>query len=139
VNYLLDTCLISELVRKRPARQVVDWVRGQNETSLYLSVMTLGEIRKGIEKLPGGEKRTRLGQWVDVDLRRRFSGRVLDVTQDVAERWGIVSATAEKLGRRISVIDALLAATAQAANLRLVTRNTDDFKACHVDVFDPWC
>ena len=135
---LLDTCVIAELVKRRPSARVCEWVETQPEDRLYLSVLTLGEVRKGIARLPASRKRRRLEQWVEVDLRRTFHGRVLPVTAEIAERWGILSAEAQSRGRPVPVIDALLAATALVADLTLVTRNTRDVEASGARWLNPW-
>ncbi|MBN1676079.1 MAG: type II toxin-antitoxin system VapC family toxin [Kiritimatiellae bacterium] len=138
MRYLLDTCVVSELTKKRPAGKVVGWVGAQDESALFLSVITFGEIQKGIGKLPDGRKRKRLQTWVDTDLAKRFTGRILDVGLDVACRWGQLAADAEKNGRRIPVLDGLIAATAFAAGLTVATRNTADMEATGVPLLDPW-
>lgn len=138
MNYLLDTCLLSELVKKRPAPQVVDWVRQQSEERLYVSALTLGELQKGIAKLKDQQRAKRLQIWLDDDLLERFAGRVLDVTPRVALTWGKIQGRAEAEGRRMHVIDSLLAATALDLGASLVTRNVGDVEASGVDIFNPW-
>ena len=135
---LLDTCVISELTKPRPAAKVLTWLDVQDELGLFLSVITLGEIQKGLTKLPASRKRRQLQQWVEQDLPRRFTGRILVVDQEVALRWGVISATAEQQGRPVPVLDGLLAATALVAGLTLVTRNTPHMEATGVPLVDPW-
>jgi predicted nucleic acid-binding protein len=138
VRSLLDTCVISELTKPRPAAKVLTWLDVQDELGLFLSVITLGEIQKGLTKLPASRKRRQLQQWVEQDLPRRFTGRILVVDQEVALRWGVISATAEQQGRPVPVLDGLLAATALVAGLTLVTRNTPHMEATGVPLVDPW-
>lgn len=138
MKYLLDTCVISEMTQKRPSAQVSRWMKQQDEFSLYLSVITLGELQKGIAKLPESQKRLELQEWVSNDLVRRFTGRILNVDRDVAEKWGDLSAASEKLGRPIPVLDGLLAATAVNFGLTFVTRNTSHVETTGVSLLDPW-
>jgi toxin FitB len=138
VRYLVDTCIISELVRKRPHKGVVAWVRRQDEPALFLSVLTFGEIEKGIAKLEDGARKEQLRNWVDHDLRRRFGGRVLPFDYEAACRWGRISGAAERAGSRIPVVDGMLAATALIHGLTLVTRNATDVAPCGVPVLNPW-
>lgn len=138
MTYLLDTCIISEVTRPRPSAAVVDWLGAQEEIGLYLSVLTIGEITKGIVKLDDSRKRARLGRWLQQDLLTRFSGRLLEIDRQVSERWGSISAETEKVGRKIPVIDGLIAATAIENGMTLVTRNTVDMSATGADLLDPW-
>lgn len=138
MRYLLDTCLISELVRARPHAAVPAWIDAQQESHLFLSVLTLGELRKGVERLEDGARRSRLANWLDGDLKVRFSGRLLPVDEDVAERWGIVTADAAAKGIAVPVVDGLIAATALVHGMTVVTRNVDDMQAAGVPVFNPW-
>ena len=138
MKYLLDTCAISEPTTKRPAKRVVEWMAEQDETSLFLSVLTFGELQKGIRKLADGRKRRRLQHWVDTDLRGRFARRILAVDHEVASRWGELAADAEQEGRRVPVLDGLLGATALAHGLTLVTRNTKHLESTPVSLLSPW-
>jgi len=135
---LLDTCLVSELVCARPSPAVSTWVAAQQENHLFLSVLTLGELRKGIERLADGGKRTRLASWLDGELKLRFSGRLLPVDEEVAERWGIVCAQASRRGATVPVLDGLIAATALVHGMTVVTRNTADMLAAGALVHSPW-
>jgi len=134
----LDTCLISELVKDTPNPAVVSWLDGTEESSLYLSVLTLGELQKGISKLAAGKKKQRIDVWFQTELRHRFSGRILDVSETVALVWGELQGEAEKRGRPLAAIDSLIAATAIANDMTVVTRNTADMQATAVRLFDPW-
>ena len=138
MKYLLDTCLVSELVKPRPNSAVANWVGAQPEFNLFLSVLTLGELRRGVERLPDGRKRVRLTNWLDDDLKLRFSGRLLPIDEEVVECWGIVSARAMAKGLAIPVIDGLIAATALVHGLTVVTRNVADMQASGVLLFNPW-
>lgn len=138
MNYLLDTCVISELVRPAPDARVLKWIDAAEETSLCLSVLTFGELEKGIARLPASARRRKIERWVREDLRGRFAGRILAVDTAVAERWGQISGTSEARGRPLPVIDALLAATALVHGLCVLTRNTADFEACNARCLNPW-
>uniref|UniRef100_A0A831UBE7 Ribonuclease VapC n=1 Tax=Geobacter metallireducens TaxID=28232 RepID=A0A831UBE7_GEOME len=138
MKFLLDTCLISELVKKEPSEPVVDWLDGCNEHSLFLSVLTLGELQKGISKLPGGNKKDALQAWIEYDLVARFEGRILDLDRETAFAWGRLMGEAEQRGVRLPVTDALIAATAAVHGLVVVTRNVKDMERCQVRVFNPW-
>lgn len=138
-GFLLDTNVVSELMKGRPNRRVIEWVDTTPESLLYLSVLTIGEVRKGIDLLTDNEaKRAALQSWLDRDVRLRFAGRLLVFDDAVAERWGQIEAAAKKRRGTLPTIDALLAATALHHNLTLVTRNTEDVKATGVAVFNPW-
>jgi toxin FitB len=138
VSLLLDTSLVSELVKKVPHEAVLDWLGRQDEESLYLSVLTLGELEKGIAKLRASARRDRLRNWVAHDLAARFADRLLPVDVPVAARWGRMSADAEKRGTPLPVIDSLIAATALERGFSVVTRNVTDFERCGVTCVDPW-
>lgn len=137
-GFLLDTNVISELIKSEPDGNVLRWINETDETGLFLSVLTLGEIRNGIERLNPGKRRGRLESWLRVDLRLRFQDRILTVDEAIAERWGAISATAAKKGRPVPVIDGLLAATALHHDLMLVTRNDRDVSRTGVPTLDPW-
>ncbi len=137
-GFLLDTNCISELVRVKPEQRVVEWIEAADENLLYLSVLTLGEIRKGVAGLPQGKRRTRLEAWLEIDLRARFAGRILAVDAAVAHRWGSLGARAKSKGIPLPVIDGLLAATALHHDLTVVSRNIADFEGAQVPVVNPW-
>ena len=134
---ILDTNVISELVRPKPEPSVKAWVAAADENLLYLSVLTLGEIRKGIASVKDAARRVTLEAWLSSDLVLRFAGRLLAIDQPVADRWGRLAA---QVGPKslLPVIDGLLAATALHHNLTLVTRNIKDVAATAVPVFNPW-
>lgn len=137
-GFLLDTNVVSELVRVRPEPRVVTWIDGAAEPLLHLSVLTLGEIRKGVALLTDGRRQALLEAWVESDLKARFAGRVLGIGEAITDRWGVLSAEAQARGRGLGVIDGLLAATAVHHNLTLVTRNVRDFESLGCGLFDPW-
>ena len=137
-GFLLDTCVVSELVKPAPDENVRRWIEETEESLLFLSVLTLGEIRSGIERLRSGRRRGRLESWLQADLRARFQDRILTIDQGVADRWGAVSAAAAARGKPVPVVDGLLAATALHYNLVLVTRNTADVAGAGVSTLNPW-
>lgn len=137
-GFLLDTNCVSELVRVKPERRVLEWIEAADEGLLYLSVLTLGEIRKGVAGLPQGKRRTRLETWLEVDLQSRFSGRILPIDMAIANRWGLLAAQAKTKGVPLPVIDGLLAATAIHYDLTVVSRNASDFASAQVPVVNPW-
>jgi toxin FitB len=136
-GFLLDTNVISELVRPKVDLKVRAWVGATDENLLYLSVLTFGEIRKGITALQNASRRVALEAWLDGELALRFANRVLPIDQAVADRWGRLAAQAGSKSP-LPVIDGLLAATALHHNLTLVTRNTKDVAATGVPLFNPW-
>jgi len=135
LSYLIDTNVLSELRRKQADAQVVAWMRARPRPSLYLSVLSLGEIRKGIEGVADTAFRQTLTDWLEVDLPNYFVGRLLGIDEQVAGRWGCVQAGA---GRTLPAIDGLLAATALQHDLVLVTRNVKDFDRLGVQLVNPW-
>jgi predicted nucleic acid-binding protein len=137
-GFLLDTNVISELVKVTPEPKVTRWIEHTDETLLYLSVLTLGEIRKGISSLSQSRRRIALEAWLDHDLSLRFADRILPVDKEVADRWGRIAGSAAARRSPLPVIDGLFAATAQHHNLTLVTRNTRDIATTGVPAFDPW-
>jgi toxin FitB len=139
VGFLLDTNVISELMKPRPAPSVADWIVSTPEELMYLSVITIGEIRKGIDLLGEDEpRRGALQSWLDHDLRVRFAGRLLSFDEWVAERWGQVEALAKRQRVTLPTIDAQLAATALHHGLTFVTRNAADVRLTGVPLFNPW-
>jgi predicted nucleic acid-binding protein len=137
-GFLLDTNIISELIKPKPEVNVTTWIENTDESLLYLSVMTLGEIRRVIASLAQSCRRATLEAWLDKDLRTRFEDRILDIDQEVADRWGLLTAAARNIGIVLPVIDGLLAATALEHNLTLVTRDTGQIPSVGVAVFNPW-
>ena len=137
-RFLLDTNCISEVVSNKPDPRVLAWLDAADERMLYLSALTLGEIRKGIVTLAEGKRRVQLDAWLEIDLRERFAGRILPVDDAVADRWGVVAGLMKKQGKSMPAVDAMIAATAIHHNLTVVSRNVDDFKYAGVSLFNPW-
>jgi predicted nucleic acid-binding protein len=137
-GFLLDTNFVSELVRIKPEPLVVDWMQASKEELLYLSVLTLGEIRKGIAGLPDGPRRVQLEFWLGTKIPERFAKRILTIDAAVADRWGALVAETKRNGTPMATVDALLAATALEHDLAVVTRNDSDFQKAHVPVVNPW-
>jgi predicted nucleic acid-binding protein len=137
-GFLLDTNVISELIKPRPEANVTSWIEGTDESLLFLSVVTLGEIQRGIAGLPQSRRRVTLEAWFDKDLQARFEDRILPIDQEVADRWGLLTAAALNSGIVLPVIDGLLAATALEHNLTFVTRDTGQIPSMGVAVFNPW-
>jgi predicted nucleic acid-binding protein len=135
LSYLIDTNVLSELRRKTPNTNVVKWVNSRPATSLYLSVLTLGELRKGIDSLADAKRRLKLVDWLETELPLFFTGRILAIDQGVADRWGRLMAVA---GRPLPAIDSLLGATAAHHGLTMVTRNSKDFDNLGLEVLNPW-
>ena len=138
MNYLLDTCVISEIIKPEPNQKVIGWIAEQSEQHLFLSVIVLGEIQKGISKLSSSKKKAALQLWLQNDLQERFNGRIVPINEDVALNWGIIQASAEQQGKIIPSIDGLIAATAVAYKMTVVTRNVQDMAASGVQLLNPW-
>ena len=138
MKYLLDTCIISELSKKTPNNKVIRWIKDKHETDLFMSVLTLGAIQKGITKLEDSKKKRELVEWIESDLPQRFEKRILPVTDYVSRKWGEIQGLAEQQGNEMPVIDSLIAATGLTYNLEVITRNTEDMKASGVQLFNPW-
>jgi len=135
---LVDTNIPSELTHEKPDDRVAAFLRNAGKGSLFLSVMTIGEICKGIAVLPASQKRTGLQDWLDVDVRSFFAGRIFPVTEAIAERWGYLAASAKQRGATMAVVDGVLAATAVHHDLTVVTRNVKDFAGLGVQILNPW-
>jgi predicted nucleic acid-binding protein len=137
VSFLLDTNAISEWQKLRPNPGVAAWMDNADEDQLFLSVVTLAELRYGVERMATGGRRRRYEQWLEHELPLRFEGRVLFVDQRIADSWGRIVALCASTGAPISAIDGLLAATAQVHGLTLVTRNIRHFTVLRT-VLNPW-
>jgi len=138
-GFLLDTNVLSEFNRRGdPNPRVKQWLEAADPGSLYASVLTLAEIRFGVELLPTSKRRTLLEEWLDRDLPAWFDGRVLPVDRSIADRWGVLRAQAQMKGRPLSVVDGLLAATALEHGLTIVSRNVGDFGSIGLPVVNPW-
>ena len=138
MKYLLDTSVLSELVIKQPDPKVVEFVDSLDPDDVYLSVITIGEIVKGIEKLPNSRRKQELHAWLKEDLLARFQGKISPIDEDDIVAWGILTARVEAAGKPMPAIDSLIAATAQTNKLALVTHNVDDFSASGVELVNPW-
>lgn len=138
MSYLLDTNVLSEFKRPRPDDNVFAWAHSVDEDQTFISVVSIGELRRGVALLPSGRRRTELDAWLREVLPNRFEGRILDVTPTIAEAWGELTAQAKRRGVGLNVIDAYIAATAQAHAMILVTRNINDLRAFDIELFNPW-
>ena len=138
MSLLLDTNVISELVRPRPDPKVLAFIHESDEDRIFVSAVTWAELSRGIALLPDGTKRQRLANWLETDLRERFASRILNIDAQVADRWGLVMAEAQRKGRRLGVIDGFLAATAHCHGLALVTRNVAEFDDLGLPLINPW-
>ncbi|MFI5089417.1 MAG: type II toxin-antitoxin system VapC family toxin [Terriglobales bacterium] len=138
MSFLLDTNVVSEWMKPHPNPGVVAWLADVDEDRVFLSVITLTELRYGIERMPPGHRRKRLDEWLEEELPLRFEGRILAIDPAVADACGKVVARSEALGRRMEAMDAFLAATAEVHRLTLVTRNTSDFQPTVKGVLNPW-
>src|SRR5690348_13298477 len=138
-GFLLDTNVLSEFNRRDdPNPNVKQWLETTAPDALYVSVLTLAEIRFGIELLSASRRRTHLEEWLDRDLPAWFGSRILAVNRPIADRWGVLRAQAQRKGRPLSVIDGLLAATAVQHNLTMASRNVSDFAALGLALVNPW-
>lgn len=137
MKYLLDTCFVSELTKPEPNRGVTEWLQTANTEDLYLSVISIGEIKKGIHKLPVSKKKQRLLLWLET-LMADYQERILGVDLAVMENWSVMIAAAEKSGQPVASMDSLIAATAYTHHLTLITRNESDFVACDIALINPW-
>jgi toxin FitB len=134
----MDTCAISDVTKSRPDLGLAEWLRAVDPLQVYISVVTLGEIRKGIECCTEGTKKARLEAWLTNDVAQQLAGRILPFDVSVADRWGRLVATLQLKGVTPAAIDSLIAATALEHNLSIVTRNEIDFRTMGVGVTNPW-
>jgi toxin FitB len=138
VNFLLDTNLVSEWTKPRPNPGVVSWLADADEDRVFISVVTIAELRHGVERLAIGRRRKLLNEWIEGELLFRFDERILPIDAATADAWGRIVAHREGLGRPIGTMDAFIAATAQVHKLTLATRNQTDFEASVAAVVNPW-
>jgi predicted nucleic acid-binding protein len=138
MNYLLDTCVLSEFTRRKPEQKVVHWVDNIDEDKLFLSVITIGEIQHGIVRLPESHRKTDLLVWMNNELIKRFDQRIIPLDAPTMLLWGNLTAQMESTGQPMAVMDSLIIATALQNNLIVATRNVSDYLPCGVQVINPW-
>ncbi|HNR46423.1 MAG TPA: type II toxin-antitoxin system VapC family toxin [Anaerolineaceae bacterium] len=138
MNYLLDTCVLSEFTRRQPDSRVVDWLNAIAEDRLFISVITVGEIQHGIERLPDSHRKTELLVWMNTALLERFAGRMVTIDAPTMHQWGSLTARMEALGQPLGLMDSLIIASALQHNLIVATRNVADFLPGGVQVINPW-
>ena len=138
MNYLLDTNVVSEWTKPRPDAGVVEWLATVDEDRVFISVVTLAELRFGVERMDKGARRNHLDSWLTDELPRRFEERIIVVTPDLADVWGRMMARGQSVGRPVGSRDALIAATAGQQQFTLVTRNVSDFEALDIPLLNPW-
>jgi len=136
--YLLDTCVLSEPVQRRPNTKVISFLNELPSGSAFISVLTLGEVRNGIDRMPESARRRELSRWFESDLHARFRDHLLSVDEAVALRWARMRAVIEAHGRVLPAVDSLLAATALVHGMKIVTRNEADFDGSGVEIVNPW-
>ena len=138
MNYLLDTNIISELISKHPNKKVLDFIHNIKEDKVFLSVITIGEIKAGIEKLDNGAKKDKLLLWLNVDLLERFKFRILDINVEIMLTWGNISNKLKTIGKPLPIMDSLIGATCQIKNMTLITRNKKDFQNLDINIINPF-
>ena len=138
MKYLLDTCVISEMIKSKPDKNVISWLEEQNENSLYLSVLTFGEIEKGIEKASNQIRKQKLRLWVEDDLKKRFEGRIIPISFSIAVEWGKIQGKAELLGKPMPTMDGLISVSGFVSQCTVVTRNILDMEQSLAELFNPW-
>ena len=138
MNFLLDTCVLSEFTHRVPEEKVIRWIDSIEEDQLFLSAITIGELQRGIEPLPTSHRKTELQVWLNTDLMKRFGDRILSLDMQTFLLWGSLTARLELNGRPVPLIDGLMAATALQHTLIMVTRNISDFLPCGVQMINPW-
>jgi predicted nucleic acid-binding protein len=137
-GFLLDTCVLSEFTKPRPNGGLASWLADIDETTAYISAITIGELRYGIAVLPLSAKRRDLERWLTSEVLRDFAGRIVPLDFDVADRWGSIRAQARARGLTIPPVDGMLAATAEQRNLTIITRNEAHFRDAGAHVLNPW-
>jgi predicted nucleic acid-binding protein len=138
MNYLLDTCVLSEFTRHQPEEKVVEWIRAINEEMLFISVITIGEIQNGIERLSESHRKTELLVWMNNELIKRFEQRIIPIDTPTMLIRGSLTARMKSAGKPLGAMDSLIIASALYNNFIIVTRNTQDFLPCGVSVLNPW-
>ena len=138
MNYLLDTCVVSELISRQPNSQVLDWLRNLPGERIFLSVLTIGEIQRGIKKLPDSNRKQELSEWLKSELLERFQNKILAIDTEIMLGWGELIADLERQGRILPAVDSILAAQALTFGLQFVTRNEKDFAGTGIQIIIPW-
>lgn len=138
MNYLLDTCVLSEFIKPRPSPRLIRWLDGMDDLHLAISVLSIGELQRGISRLSPGTRRDSLQQWLNQELLLRFAGRVLPLELNAALLWGQLVGEAIAPGKTLPAMDVLLAATAIEQGMILATRNVKDFSRMPLRIFNPW-
>jgi predicted nucleic acid-binding protein len=139
MKYLIDTCVLSECTKKEPDDFVVNWINQQQAENLFLSLLTIAEIKSGIHKIRNSQpqRSTKLKHWLN-GIEIKFSSRILPVSEQVLNNWSEITADAQLQGKKMQVMDSLIAATAYTHKLILVTRNVDDFEIAPIEIFNPY-
>ncbi len=138
MKYILDTNIISEFMSKIPNQKVIDYILTLNENDIYLSVITIGEIKAGVEKLANSQKKDKLLYWLEHDLLVRFENKIIDIDTEVMLQWGIVNTKLKQLGQPLPIMDSLIGATTQVKDMVLLTRNEKDFKNLDIKIINPF-
>ncbi|OEU69631.1 MAG: recombinase [Desulfovibrio sp. S3730MH75] len=138
MKYLLDTCVISEVIKRKPSSNVIKWIKQEEESNFFISVLTIGELHKGIEKLDKSKRKDELHNWVENDLKERFCNRIINIDMPVVTMWGKIQGMTERAGKPMPAIDSLIAATGITHHLTVVTRNISDMKESGAVLYNPW-
>ena len=139
MKYLLDTCVLSEYVKRKPNSQVINWVDAQDELNLFISILSIAELKKGIIKIQNSNpnRHKKLWNWLQ-KLEQRFVKRIIPLNEDILNTWAVICGQSEAKGNKLPIIDSLIAATAYKHDLIIVTRNISDFKFLSINIFNPW-
>lgn len=138
MRYLLDTNVISEFIAKKPNQKVLDFVNSLDEDNLYLSVITIGEIKFGIQKVESQTKKEQLLLWLEDDLLKRFEGKIVNIDTDTMLMWGEINQHLQSIGRVIPIVDSLIASSCVAKDFTLITRNIKDFYNFDIEIINPF-
>lgn len=140
LNYeiLLDTCVISELIKREPNKNIISWLQAQDEANLFLSILTFDELQKGIQKDSDQNRKKKLKIWIEEDLKKRFENRIIPIDLKVVTNWGSIQGLAELAGRTMPTLDGLIAVSGLTYNCAVATRNTSDMGQSTAELFNPW-